>query len=216
MWIRCLHWRRYCDAGRRWVRATRRDPPLCASPRCGSRFRQGKSLPSRRRQRRYHAHSQYGQPFSHVFGQCPVSNRHTLTYATDTTPSGHPLAFPFSISIGNQRRRREATDVCGATASRLQTLINVRIAKAGLTVSEVPSLEQERLHGVSNLNAVTDGLRVLRTIVRERAIKSVGAGSLEDNQIAARGAEAHEVEPRAGFPRKANSRGAPAPTLNSH
>lgn len=50
----------------------------------------------------------------------------------------------------------------------VETLINVRVAKAGLTVSEVPSVEQERIHGVSKLHPVRDGLRVLRTILRER------------------------------------------------
>jgi glycosyltransferase involved in cell wall biosynthesis len=50
----------------------------------------------------------------------------------------------------------------------VETLINVRIAKAGLRITEVASFERHRLHGVSNLNAVTDGLRVLRTIAIER------------------------------------------------
>ena len=50
----------------------------------------------------------------------------------------------------------------------VETLINVRVAKAGLNVVEVPSVEHERIHGVSKLNAVRDGLRVLRTIIRER------------------------------------------------
>ncbi len=50
----------------------------------------------------------------------------------------------------------------------VETLINVRIARAGLRVVEVPSYEAERVHGVSNLNALTDGLRVLRTIATER------------------------------------------------
>jgi glycosyltransferase involved in cell wall biosynthesis len=50
----------------------------------------------------------------------------------------------------------------------VETLINVRIAKAGLVVHEVPSEEHPRLHGASNLHAVRDGSRVLRTIVRER------------------------------------------------
>ena len=40
----------------------------------------------------------------------------------------------------------------------------MRIAKAGLEVTEVPSYEHSRLYGVSNLNAASDGLRVLRTI----------------------------------------------------
>lgn len=50
----------------------------------------------------------------------------------------------------------------------VETLINVRIAKAGLRVTEVASFERHRLHGVSNLNAASDGLRVLRTIAIER------------------------------------------------
>jgi hypothetical protein len=50
----------------------------------------------------------------------------------------------------------------------VETLINVRIARAGLTVAEVPSFESERLHGESKLNAFRDGSRVLRTILRER------------------------------------------------
>jgi glycosyltransferase involved in cell wall biosynthesis len=50
----------------------------------------------------------------------------------------------------------------------VETLINVRIARAKLCVIEVPSTEAVRLHGVSNLSAFRDGRRVLMTIVRER------------------------------------------------
>jgi len=50
----------------------------------------------------------------------------------------------------------------------VETLINVRIAKAGLVVAEVPSFEHSRHFGSSNLNAVSDGIRVLRTIHAER------------------------------------------------
>jgi glycosyltransferase involved in cell wall biosynthesis len=50
----------------------------------------------------------------------------------------------------------------------IETLIHVRVAKAGLVVSEVPSFEHSRIHGVSNLNALRDGRRVLRTILSER------------------------------------------------
>jgi glycosyltransferase involved in cell wall biosynthesis len=48
-----------------------------------------------------------------------------------------------------------------------ETLMNVRAARAGLRVVEVPSYERSRLHGVSNLYAPRDGWRVLRTIVSE-------------------------------------------------
>jgi len=50
----------------------------------------------------------------------------------------------------------------------VETLINVRVAAAGLVVTEVPSFEHPRIHGVSNLNVIRDGLRVLRTILYER------------------------------------------------
>jgi glycosyltransferase involved in cell wall biosynthesis len=49
----------------------------------------------------------------------------------------------------------------------VETLIHVRVAKAGLSVAEVPSYEYSRIHGVSNLNATRDGLRVVRTILAE-------------------------------------------------
>ena len=50
----------------------------------------------------------------------------------------------------------------------IETLINIRIARAGLAVTEVGSYEHPRIHGVSNLNAFSDGWRVLRTILVER------------------------------------------------
>jgi glycosyltransferase involved in cell wall biosynthesis len=50
----------------------------------------------------------------------------------------------------------------------VETLLNIRAARAGLTVREVPSHEFSRIHGTSNLHVVRDGLRVLRTILRER------------------------------------------------
>jgi glycosyltransferase involved in cell wall biosynthesis len=50
----------------------------------------------------------------------------------------------------------------------VETLVNVRIAKAGLTIHEVPSYERDRLYGRSHLHAVRDGTRVLRIIAVER------------------------------------------------
>ena len=50
----------------------------------------------------------------------------------------------------------------------VETLINVRIVEAGLRVREIPSFEGVRCFGSSNLNAFSDGLRVLRTIQAER------------------------------------------------
>jgi len=50
----------------------------------------------------------------------------------------------------------------------IETVINCRIAVAGLDIVEVPSYEQLRVHGESNLNAISDGLRVLKTLNTER------------------------------------------------
>jgi glycosyltransferase involved in cell wall biosynthesis len=50
----------------------------------------------------------------------------------------------------------------------VETLIHIRVAKAGLAVTEVASFEHSRIHGVSNLSAFSDGVRVLRTIFIER------------------------------------------------
>lgn len=49
----------------------------------------------------------------------------------------------------------------------IETLINVRLAACRANIVEVASYESNRIHGVSNLNAVSDGLRVLATIQRE-------------------------------------------------
>ncbi|MBB5075667.1 glycosyltransferase family 2 protein [Nonomuraea endophytica] len=50
----------------------------------------------------------------------------------------------------------------------IETLMNVRASQAGLLIQEVPSHEHCRIHGESNLHAVRDGWRVLKTILRER------------------------------------------------
>lgn len=49
----------------------------------------------------------------------------------------------------------------------IETLINCRVAVAQLEVAEVPSVELVRIFGASNLNALRDGLRVLKTLTTE-------------------------------------------------
>jgi glycosyltransferase involved in cell wall biosynthesis len=56
----------------------------------------------------------------------------------------------------------------------IETIINTRVAKAGLHIVEVPSYEFERQFGNSNLNTWRDGLRVLRALAVER-INGTGA-----------------------------------------
>src|SRR5262249_60597382 len=62
----------------------------------------------------------------------------------------------------------------------IEAMMNVRALRAGLTVGEVRSFEYRRVYGTSNLHTVRDGMRVLRTIMRERlrpAPAQVAAGA---------------------------------------
>jgi len=49
----------------------------------------------------------------------------------------------------------------------IETMIHIRVRQSGVRIAEVGSIEKPRLHGASNLRAIPDGLRVLRTIVAE-------------------------------------------------
>jgi glycosyltransferase involved in cell wall biosynthesis len=70
----------------------------------------------------------------------------------------------------------------------VETVINVRAAKAALRVWEVPSFECRRIHGHSNLNTVRDGLRVARKIWSESpAICSRYTGAMAAPDEAVRG-----------------------------
>ncbi|MEV7193179.1 glycosyltransferase family 2 protein [Streptomyces sp. NPDC093510] len=55
------------------------------------------------------------------------------------------------------------------TGFEVETLMNIRVVKAGLRVQEIPSHEYLRIHGTSNLRAVRDGIRVLKVILSERS-----------------------------------------------
>jgi glycosyltransferase involved in cell wall biosynthesis len=80
----------------------------------------------------------------------------------------------------------------------VETLIHVRAAKAGLCVAEVRSHEYSRIHGVSNLNATRDGLRVVRTILAERRAGGRGAvlaaGTAPAEAELALGRQSHPAE----------------------
>lgn len=68
----------------------------------------------------------------------------------------------------------------------VETLIHVRAARAGLAVSEVPSFEHGRIHGVSNLSAATDAIRVLRTIRADRRLHRLDSKALARRRDEAR------------------------------
>ncbi|MGY2078731.1 glycosyltransferase family 2 protein [Modestobacter sp. SYSU DS0657] len=71
-----------------------------------------------------------------------------------------------ALELDHSDRRR--TGKLWGDGFEIETLINTRVAKAGLRIVEVPSYEFKRLHGQSNLNTWRDGLRVLRALVVER------------------------------------------------
>jgi glycosyltransferase involved in cell wall biosynthesis len=62
---------------------------------------------------------------------------------------------------------RKNLDVLALTADgfEIETQLVLGAVKAGLEIRETPSFELQRRYGVSNLNAVRDGLRVLRTML---------------------------------------------------
>jgi len=64
----------------------------------------------------------------------------------------------------------------------VETLINIRIARAGLKVQEVGSHEARRLYGFSKLHTIRDGWRVLRTIIAEFRPRSGDLGAVAGAQ----------------------------------
>jgi hypothetical protein len=73
----------------------------------------------------------------------------------------------------------------------VETLINLRIAGAGMKITEVPSYELDRIHGESNLNTFRDGFRVLGTILsearrRRRTVRPARPDSIGSEQREAR------------------------------
>jgi glycosyltransferase involved in cell wall biosynthesis len=57
-------------------------------------------------------------------------------------------------------------NLCG-DGFEIETIMNIRVLRAGLKVVEVPSFEAKRVYGTGRLRTIPDGWRVLRAIVRE-------------------------------------------------
>jgi glycosyltransferase involved in cell wall biosynthesis len=66
----------------------------------------------------------------------------------------------------------------------IETVMNVRAAKAGLAIQEIPSHEHLRLHGMSNLKVMRDGIRIAKFIVRERFVERTGRAAHPDASFA--------------------------------
>lgn len=62
----------------------------------------------------------------------------------------------------------------------VETFLNVQALNLGLKIFEIPSLESNRAFGESNLRAIPDGWKVLKTILRERLVPK----SQKSNQLA--------------------------------
>ena len=96
----------------------------------------------------------------------------------------------------------------GRRFREVETLINLRIAKASLVIVEVPDFERSRLHGASNLNAISDGMRVLREIRTEREKEGT---SFDDTQPEVKGASPMGSEPQNSVAASADTNGDPWP-----
>ena len=74
------------------------------------------------------------------------------------------------LCYGYTAFRRSCLDEFSVDANgfEVETLMNVRAARSGVSIAEVPSFEHLRLSGDSNLSTRKDGIRVLRTIIAEK------------------------------------------------
>ncbi|WP_255506832.1 glycosyltransferase family 2 protein [Mycolicibacterium sp. 018/SC-01/001] len=102
--------------------------------------------------------------------------------SSDITPLRR-LGNKFLLRVFNTAFDAELTDLCygfcafhrrylevmslQATGFEIEAEMTVRAMQAGLRVAEVPSMEMPRRHGKSNLRAFRDGVRVLRTVLRD-------------------------------------------------
>lgn len=100
----------------------------------------------------------------------------------DITPFRR-LGNRFLLAVFNSLYHGDLTDLCygfcafhrryldflalSATGFEIEAQMVVRAMQAGLRIAEVPSLELPRRTGKSNLRSIRDGMRVLRTVVRD-------------------------------------------------
>ena len=98
----------------------------------------------------------------------------------DITPFRR-LGNRFLLGVFNSLYDADLTDLCygfcafhrrylehlalSATGFEIEAEMTVHAMQAGLRIAEVPSLEMPRRSGKSNLHAIRDGIRVLRTVL---------------------------------------------------
>jgi len=111
-------------------------------------------------------------------------SRFTGSGGSDDITAGRRYGNRLLSMLVNRMFRTQFTDLCygynafwrrhlsalriDCPGFEVETLMNIRAAKAGLRIQEIPSFERSRLHGESNLSAIGDGWRILRLIVQEK------------------------------------------------
>jgi glycosyltransferase involved in cell wall biosynthesis len=103
--------------------------------------------------------------FSFFFNICYGANYSDLCYGFNVFWRSHVPVLDLDVTSPPPEK---SDGRLWGDGFEIETLIHIRIAKAGLIATEVPSFEHRRIHGVSNLSAFGDGTRILRTILTER------------------------------------------------
>ena len=105
----------------------------------------------------------------------------------------------FLCGLVNLLHRTAYTDLCygfnafrrsclphipdSAPGFEIETMVNIRVARADLRVVEVPSYEDLRHFGQSNLHAVRDGFKILRVLdPRAISVEAAAVGHRADRQ----------------------------------
>jgi glycosyltransferase involved in cell wall biosynthesis len=73
----------------------------------------------------------------------------------------------YGYAVFNKRAIEKLAPVLESDGFEIETEIFIKALDLGLVVKEVPSVEYERKYGVSNLHAMRDGFRILKTIFKE-------------------------------------------------
>jgi glycosyltransferase involved in cell wall biosynthesis len=120
------------------------------------------------------------------------------------------LGNKFLLGVFNSLYRGHLTDLCygfcafdrrylealqlSSTGFEIEAEMTVRAMQAGLRIAEVPSLEMPRRSGESNLHAIRDGIRVLRTVLRHHGSGVSGHLYQAARQAAGRPAPVFQAE----------------------
>ncbi len=65
----------------------------------------------------------------------------------------------------------------------VETSMNIRALRSSLRIAEVPSFENPRIHGTSNLKVVRDGMRIARTIFAELRSPRPAAADMTGSRV---------------------------------